>query len=97
METAKSIGMEAYNVRQTEKVRLLTKLLEKYNSGREKTLFCLAVNLLEIDDIVSVLKAASERFGDTDAPVKEKAVFVSEQLHALAQRKNAVLKLRKKT
>ncbi len=93
-EKARTIGIEAYDAEQAEKVLLLDILLSQYNSGREKTLFCLAVNLLEAGDIKSVLQNASEHFGAADAPVKEKAAYISGLLHETAQQKNTELKLR---
>ncbi len=95
MEKAKQIGMEAYNVEQTEKVELLNVLLSEYNSGREKTLYCLAVNLLEVDEIKNVLEKGSDYSELTDMSLKEKAVYVSNYIRQLAQKKNIELKLRK--
>ena len=47
MEKLRDIGAERYNAEQGEKVQLLEYLLSSCNDGRRKTLFCLAVNLLE--------------------------------------------------
>lgn len=95
MEKASKIGIDAYNAEQTEKVRLLNMLLSKYNSGREKTLYCLAVNLLDIDDIKGVLEQASKYNDSEEFPIKEKAAYVSKLLRQLAQQKNIELKLKK--
>jgi len=96
MEKAKQIGIEAYNAEQAEKVKLLNVLLSDYNSGREKTLYCLAVNLFAVDEIKSVLEKASEYTAFADISLKEKAVYVSNLLRQLAQQKNVELKLRKR-
>lgn len=48
-EKLKKIGVEAYQKEQSDKVTILNELIENYNDGRKKTLFCLAVNLLELD------------------------------------------------
>lgn len=50
-EKLKKIGVKAYQMEQSEKAAILNELLENYNDGRKKTLFCLAVNLLELDDL----------------------------------------------
>lgn len=44
MEKARRFGIEAYNVEQTEKAKILDILLSGFNDGRKKTLFCAAVN-----------------------------------------------------
>lgn len=95
-EKAKQIGIEAYNVEQTEKVKLLNVLLSEYNSGREKTLYCLAVNLFEVDEIKSMLKKVLEYSDSSEISLKEKAVYVSNLMRQLAQKKNVELKLRKR-
>jgi hypothetical protein len=48
LKRAQSIGIAQYNLEQEEKVRILNELLCHYNDGRKKTLFCTAVNLLEL-------------------------------------------------
>ncbi len=44
---ARRFGIEAYNVEQTEKAKILDILLSGFNDGRKKTLFCAAVDLLD--------------------------------------------------
>ena len=94
MAKAQVIGIESYTAEQARKVELLEALLEGYNSGREKTLFSLAVNLLEVDEVEGVLDEASHL--DPDMPLKEKARFVSTGLRRIAGEKGIELKLRKK-
>ncbi len=91
---AKEIGIKAYSVEQSEKVKLLEALLAEYDSGREKTLFCLAVNLLDVEDIKKVFDESSRH--TTDMPVKDKAGYVSKRLREIAEENNIELKLRKK-
>ena len=55
MNKAERIGIESYIAQQNEKVFILSELLSKYNDGRRKTFFCLAVNLLELQDIKAVM------------------------------------------
>ena len=55
------MGVERYNMEQMEKARQLETLLENYNDGRKKTLFCQAVNLLSLQDIKDVMKALEKK------------------------------------
>ena len=96
MEKAMRIGISAYNAEQTEKRRLLDFLLSNYNDGRRKTMYCVAVNLLEVEDIESVLKTvqSDQEFQSKDK--KEQASIVAELLQETAVSKGIELKLRKK-
>ncbi len=80
--------INAYTAEQIQKRQILDRLLEEYNDGRKKTLFCLAVNLLPISDLVTVFAD-----GDMDLPVKDRAQLMEKRL----KEKSAIeLKLRKK-
>ena len=94
MAKAQKIGIEAYTAEQEEKVRLLEALLANYNSGREKTLFSLAVNLLSVEEVEGVLQEAGQLA--PNKPLKEKARFVSGRLREIARGRGIELKLRKK-
>ncbi|WP_050635599.1 DUF3795 domain-containing protein [Candidatus Stoquefichus sp. SB1] len=96
MLKAQKIGIEFYNAEQTEKSKLLNILLSNYNSGREKTLYCLAVNLFEVDEIKEVLAMTENNTYLCGKSVKEKADYVKKQLQALAEKNGVELKLRKK-
>ena len=93
-EKAAQIGVEAYQEEQRGKEEILNHLLENYNDGRRKTLFCLAVNLLELEE----LKEVVERAGDAleGLTLKEKAVRIAGDFQELAQKKGIVLKLNRK-
>ena len=93
MAKAQEIGIEAYTAEQEVKVRLLETLLAKYNSGREKTLFSLAVNLLSVEEVKGVLLEADRE--TADLPLKERARFVSGRLREVASQHGIELKLRK--
>lgn len=86
----RQIGVEAYNTEQAEKLQILEKLLTDYNDGRKKTLFCTAVNLMELGDLKAVLAQAEADYAD--APLKEKASAIAKLLQ---QRSSVDLKLRK--
>ena len=57
-------GLDAYRAMLEEKEALLRFLLREYNDGRRKSLFCTAVNLLELADVretVSLLRRQTPR------------------------------------
>lgn len=96
MEKAKRIGIDAYNAEQVEKTKILDMLLSGFNDGRKKTLFCTAVNLLDLQELRAVLSQIENRAGlDTLTP-KEKSAFAAELLKTAAAKNNIDLKLRKK-
>ena len=90
LEKARQIGVEAYNAEQAEKRLILEKLLADYNDGRKKTLFCTAVNLMELQDLKDVLAQAEAVYAD--APLKDKAAGIAKLLQ---ERSSVDLKLRK--
>lgn len=87
-------GAEAYSFVQQNKRILLNHLLNSYNDGRKKTLFCVAVNLLELEDLENVIAELDERASNLS--LKEKAALASGILQETAEKKNIILKLRKK-
>lgn len=92
MERAKKLGPEAYGAEQREKIRLLEALLDGYNDGRKKTLYCLAVNLLEVDEIKQALQTVE---GEAPSPGGRPA-RMAEELKKIAAAKGIELKLRRK-
>ena len=96
LEKAKNLGINAYKQELNEKIYVLEQLLVNYDDGRHKSLFCLAVNLLEAEDGKLVLKRLN---ADTqaNAPRKEKAAYAAKLLQAMADQQSIPLKLRKKT
>lgn len=96
MQRAQEIGLDAYHKEQAEKLEALKALLDGYNDGRRKALFCAAINLLGLDDIRRVL-ALLETDEAAGAPIKEKAAHAAELLQEAAARASIELKLRKKS
>ena len=92
---AKSLGIAGYQKELDKKATILNTLLGNYNDGRKKTLFCISVNLLELDDVEKVM---TELFKQTQScmTLKEKASLAAKLFHSKADEKNIVLKLRKK-
>ena len=96
LEKAKQYGMEAYNAEQVEKTKILDVLLSGYNDGRKKTLFCVAVNLLDLQELREVLRKIENRSDMETLTLKEKSAFAARLLRDVAAKRNIVLKLRKK-
>ena len=87
LEKMRFFGEEAYNSEQIEKRLILDRLLEDYNDGRKKTLFCVAVNLLPLNDLKTVFEE-----GDKDLDLKERARLMEERLRRISETE---LKLRR--
>lgn len=93
MQKAKTIGMDKYHEEQMEKGKILKKLLAEYDVGHRDVFFCLAVNLLEVDDLKNVLKDCDEL--TSNMGFDEKSLFMKERLIDCGEKRNIELKLRK--
>jgi hypothetical protein len=89
------IGIGEYQKELNKKVNILEELLEKYNNGRLKSFFCLAVNLLELDDLEEIMEDINKKIENKDIELSEKIKLVVALFETKAQGKNIVLKLRK--
>lgn len=94
-EKVKEIGLVAYQAELNEKMTILQHLLNNYNDGRKKTLFCTAINLLELKDVKEVMKQIAYET-KTDDPIKENAVVAVRLFQAMADNRNVVLRLNRK-
>ena len=92
---AKEYGLDAYEAELDQKVALLKILLADYDDGRKKSFFCLAVNLLDLQDILSVMGQIADHLGAGDSK-KEKAAMAERLFQRAAESRNIPLKLRKK-
>ncbi|MCR4903803.1 MAG: DUF3795 domain-containing protein [Butyrivibrio sp.] len=90
---AKEIGIEAYLEEQHKKKKILNHLLEDYDDGSKDVFFCLAVNMMEVDDLSTIIQDADQK--TTDFPIIEKTHYIEKQLRDCAERKNIPLVLRK--
>lgn len=96
LEKAKTLGIDTYNREQTEKKDILDTLLAHYNDGRHKTLYSVAVNLLELDDLRKIMRNIEGNISLNDSTSKEKAAHAAKLIEESAKKNNIVLKLRKK-
>ena len=95
LDKAKQRGMERYETELNEKIRVLEELLKNYDDGRRKSFYCLAVNLLDIEDIITVMEEINGKV-ILDTPLKEKAAAVSGLFEDVAEKRGILLQLRKK-
>ncbi|MFT4104144.1 MAG: DUF3795 domain-containing protein [Lacrimispora sp.] len=96
MIKAQETGIETYNEEQHQKARILKTLLSDYNSGRRKTFYCVAVNLLPLKDIENVMEQVVKDASFHDRTAKEKEENIASLFQEMAARQGLILKLRKK-
>ncbi|WP_458455130.1 DUF3795 domain-containing protein [Methanobrevibacter sp.] len=56
IQKAQTMGMEKYHEEQIAKRKVLDRILKEYDDGSNDVYFCMVVNLLELDDLKSILK-----------------------------------------
>lgn len=93
LERAQSMGLEAYLEEQDQRARLLAWLLEHCNAGRQKSLFCTAAALLELEDLQAAVDALSQAL---ELPRKELAARAAALLREAAEARQVSLTLRRK-
>ncbi len=96
LEKAKQFGIKAYRSELDEKISLLSILLDNYDDGRRKSLFCLAVNLLDLHSVRSIVERLADTTG-TDDSLKSKAESAACLLNQAAEIRGVSLRLRKKS
>ena len=96
LERAQSIGIERYNLKQQEKIQILSHLLSNYNDGRRKNFFCVAVNLLELSELQEAMKQIQSNDELSLLSFKAQCSYVAEVFQKIADRRNIKLQLIKK-
>lgn len=89
------IGEDAYLAELNEKVEILRALLENYNDGRRKSYYCIATNVLSLQDLRDIMTKLAKT-ENSDESAKEKAVRAIQFLEDIAQKRGIILKLRKR-
>ncbi len=92
MLKAKEMGIESYLKEQRAKKDILNRLLENYDDGNRDVFFCLAVNMLEVNDLTEALSIADHN--TVGLTRREKAAFVEKQLRSCAEQRGIPLALR---
>lgn len=96
LEKASIIGIEKYNLEQKAKRQILSYLLSNYNDGRRKNFFCIAVNLLDLPELLEVMDLIKSNDELSSLTIKEQSLHVVDLFQRIADRKNIELKLNKK-
>lgn len=94
-EKAMKDGVEQYKMELNEKMEILEFLIKNYNDGRRKNFYCLAVNLLKLQDIKEIMAEINEKISKLEIPLKEKIEQIKLLFEAKAKQENIELKLRK--
>lgn len=89
--TISRVGEEKFKEAMNLKIAILEKLLRDYNDGRKKNFYCIAVNLLSLDDLNEVMEKVEELKCDQ----KEKINEIVKLFHFYAKKKGISLSLRK--
>jgi hypothetical protein len=90
-EKIENHGLAAYQCELNQKVQILRDLIDNYNDGRRKSFYCIAVNLLELEDIKEVMANI-----DPSLPIKEKSLNAVRLFQDIAVKRNVELKLNNK-
>lgn len=93
---AREGGLESYMAELDEKVAMLEFLIQNYDDGRRKGLYCLAVNLLTLNDLRDAMAEIRGRHWAADAAVKPRAEWAAATIRAHAARSGVELRLRGK-
>jgi hypothetical protein len=87
-------GISEFEQQQKTREKLLREMLMDFNDGRSKGFYCVAATLLEIGELETVLEEAKKKACGLD--VKAKSEVMHSLLEEIANKKNYLLKLRKK-
>ncbi len=99
LELIKEIGIEQFLTQQKRRIELLEVMLEEFNEGRSKSLFCIATALLPIEDIEKAIDESIKQIKDHEIDVKDlksKSKILREYLNKQAKDKFIELKLKRK-
>lgn len=96
MKKAEKMGIEQYHLEIGQKADILKYLLANYNDGRRKSFFGIAVNLLDLQDIINIIEEINIQTTSNNLTIKEKASVAVTAFQAVAQQKNIILKYNKK-
>ena len=89
---AKELGIEAYLAEQRTKKEILTRFLEDYDDGTKEVFFCLAVNMLETEDLQDILVRMDSQ--SKTLSLQDKAEHLESQLRDCAAFRHIPLELR---
>jgi len=85
-------GLAEFRKTQEIRSKLLSKILDNFNEGHSKSYYCLAVTILEVDEIKKAILEAQDKSMGLD--IKEKDKLLHSIFDKIALEKNYFLKLR---
>lgn len=89
-------GIDKYTKDLQRKLEILNFLLEKFNDGRRKAFYCVAVNLLDLADLEAIIQKIRSESGLQENAENNAVQRVVDLLEEVARKRNIELKLRKK-
>ena len=92
---ARAQGIEAYTTELDEKIIILEHLLAHFDDGRRKSYYCLAVNLINLDDLRMVMSHLDRSFNSND-DIKARAATAVSMFEEVADTNGLTLRLNKK-
>ena len=95
LEKARTMGDATYRRELEEKRGILERLLTGYDDGQRKSVFCLAVNLLELPELRETM-AVLEATTGPEQPLGDRAAEAVRLLRERAEARGVSLRLRKK-
>jgi hypothetical protein len=90
-----SINLDKYLDELKEKMEILEFFLNSFNDGRRKNFYCLATNLLELDDLKQIVNKTIIEINCQTITQKEKIEQIVALFYAKAKERDVVLKLSK--
>lgn len=98
LDRLKAEGLPAFRAELDEKAAILRELLARFNDGRRKTFFCVAVNLLPLSDVRRVMErlAAEEAASGGPRDLKARAGLAADLFRQAASDGGIDLKLHRK-
>jgi fructose-bisphosphate aldolase class 1 len=78
-----------------KKKNILCELLKKYNDGRMKNYYCIAVNLIPLVELEEIMKAIKDQKNDKSIEKKEKVKDIKKLFDEMANNLKLEIRLRK--
>ena len=91
----KNQGISAFEADQKKREQLLSEMLAEFNEGRSKSYYCIVATVMDIQEIAEAIAQARDISAGADKKTKAKALHAI--LDKIAEERNYILKLRKKS
>jgi hypothetical protein len=92
---ASEFGIRAYQEELNKKIKILELLIKNYNDGRRKGFYCIAVNLIQLNELEQMMKRIDQEIEKQDLDLKGKINLIAELIESTAKKEKIELKLRK--